>query len=395
MDGMPSKPAFDTLPGHRAAMLGPLIDSHRDAVEANRRLPPPLLDALHGAGLFRMLLPKPYGGEETTPAQFFTAIEAAARHDASVAWCLCQANGCAMTAAYLSPDVANEIWGNDPHAVLAWGPGKAEAVQADGGFVVSGNLMFASGGRHATWLGAHTPVKTADGETVLTGADKPEIRTFLMPAADIEMEDIWNVIGLRGTASDGYKLENKFVPTGYTTFRDDPSVRTYSAPLYHYPAMTMYATGFAGVALGIAQGFLGDFLQFAQGKVPRMAKSTVANSPVAQAETATASARIMASRALLMQETEQVWAETLASGGLSPAGRARIRLASTFAIHEAKGAVNALYDLAGADAIFASGPFERRFRDIHTVTQQLQGRKTHMQSVGAWLMGHEADLNVM
>ena len=96
-----------------------------------------------------------------------------------------------------------------------------------------------------------------------------------------------------------------------------------------------------------------------------------------------------------MQETEQVWAETLASGSLSPVGRARIRLASTFAIHEAKEAVNALYDLAGADAIFASGPFERRFRDIHTVTQQLQGRKTHMQSVGAWLMGHEPDLNVL
>ncbi len=392
---MTSKRAFDTPPEHRAALLGSLIDSNKDVVESDRRLPPHLLDALHDAGLFRMLLPKPYGGEEATPAQFLAAIEAAARHDASVAWCLCQANGCAMTAAYLASDVANEIWGNDPRAVLAWGPGKAEAVQTEDGFTVSGNLMFASGGRHATWLGAHTPVKSANGDTVLNSAGKPELRTFLLPAADIEMEDIWNVIGLRGTASDGYKLENKFVPTAYTTLRDDPRVRTYSAPLYRYPAMTMYATGFAGVALGIAQGFLGDFLQFAQGKVPRMANSTVANSPVAQAETATASARIMASRALLMQETEQVWAETLASGSLSPVGRARIRLASTFAIHEAKEAVNALYDLAGADAIFASGPFERRFRDIHTVTQQLQGRKTHMQSVGAWLMGHEPDLNVL
>ena len=395
MDGMTSKPAFDAPPARRAAQLGALIVSHRDAIDVDRRLPAPLLGALHDAGLFRMLLPKPYGGEEAKPAQFFAAIEAAARHDASVAWCLCQANGCAMTAAYLSPDIANEIWGKDPRAVLAWGPGKAEAAQADGGYAVSGELMFASGGRHATWLGAHTPVKTANGEPVLNSSGKPEIRTFLMPASEIEMKDIWNVIGLRGTASDGYQLENKFVPEAYTTFRDDPDKRTYSAPLYHYPAMTMYATGFAGVALGIAQGFLGDFLQFAQGKTPRMAKSTVANSPVAQAETAAASARIMASRALLMQETEQVWAETLEIGGLSAAGRARIRLASTFAIHEAKGAVNALYDLAGADAIFASGPFERRFRDIHTVTQQLQGRKSHLQSVGAWLMGHEPDLNVM
>ncbi len=392
---MTKKPAFDAPPAQRAAMLGALIDAHRNQIEADRRLPPELLAALHDAGLFRMLLPQPYGGEETSPPAFFAAIEAIARHDASTAWCLCQGNGCAMAAAYVSPDVANEIWGKDPHAVLAWGPGKAEAVQTDGGYAVSGNLMFASGGRHATWLGAHTSVKTADGEIVRTPAGKPEIRTFLMPASEIEMEDIWDVIGLRGTASDGYKLDAKFVPSAFTTSRDDADARQYSAPLYHYPSMTMFATGFAGVALGIAQGFLGDFLQFAQGKTPRLAKSTIANNPVAQAETATASARIMASRALLVQETEQVWAETLQAGALSSAGRARIRLASTFAIHEAKGAVNALYDLAGADAIFASGPFERRFRDIHTVTQQLQGRKTHLQSVGAWLMGHEADLNVM
>lgn len=395
MDGMTPKPAFDQSPAHRVAALGPLIDANRDAIERDRRLPKSLLDGLHGAGLFRLLLPKPYGGEETPPAQFFAAIEAAARHDASVAWCLCQANGCAMTAAYLAPEVAKEIWGQDPRAVLAWGPGKAEAVVSDDGYRVSGRLMFASGGRHATWLGAHTPVKSTDGAPVLGPDGEPEIRTFLVRASEIEMQDIWDVIGLRGTASDAYLLDDAFVPPSHTTLRDDASVRVYEAPIYQYPAMTMFATGFAGVALGIAQGFLGDFLQFAQGKTPRMAKSTVADSPVAQAETATASARIMASRALLMQETEQVWAETLQTGQLSSAGRARIRLASTFAIHEAKGAVNALYDLAGADAIFASGPFERRFRDIHTVTQQLQGRKTHLQSIGAWLMGHEPDMSVM
>lgn len=395
MNGMTTPGPFDQLPVARATALGGLINAHADSIDAERRLPEALLDSLHDAALFRMLLPKPFGGEEATPPQFFAAIEAIARHDASVAWCLCQANGCAMTAAYLDPAISAEIWGIDPRAALAWGPGRASAVTADDGYQVSGRLMFASGGRHATWLGAHTQVKHANGKTVLDEDGKPELRTFLMPASDIEMDDIWHVIGLRGTASDAFTLDAKYVPKTHTTIRDDERAKVYEAPLYLYPSMTIYATGFAAVALGIAQGFLGEFLDFAQGKRPRLSKTTVADSPVAQAETAIASARIMASRALLVQETEQVWAETLQSGALSSAGRARIRLASTFAIHEAKAAVDALYDLAGADAIFTSGPFERRFRDMHTVTQQLQGRKTHMQSVGAWLMGHEADLSVM
>ncbi|MGZ0190576.1 MAG: acyl-CoA dehydrogenase family protein, partial [Alphaproteobacteria bacterium] len=135
-----------------------------------------------------------------------------------------------------------------------------------------------------------------------------------------------------------------FVPAERTTLRDDPDGRKIEAPLYNFPAMSMFALGFGSVALGIAQGFLGDFLAFAQGKRPRLAKSTIADSQVAQAETALASARIMASRAFLHQEAEQVWAETQASGVLSVTGRARIRLASTFAIHEAKAAVDALYD---------------------------------------------------
>ncbi len=395
MDGAKGPRRFETPPGERAAAIADVIDAHADALEATQRMSAELLDALHEQALFRMLLPKPYGGEEANPVAFMEAIETLARHDASVAWCVCQANGCAMTAAYLAPATADLIWGKDPRAVVAWGPGRSAAVETEGGYLLSGSLMFASGGRHATWLGAHSPVKTPEGAGRKAADGRPVLATLLFPASSVAMQEIWDVIGLRGTASDGYDVDKLFVPAALTTARDDEAARTYRAPLYHYPSMSLFSMGFASVALGIAQGFLGDFLGFAQGKTPRLSKSTIADSPVAQSETALASARIMAARAFLRQEASQVWAETLANDRLSIAGRARIRLATTFAIHEAKAAVDGLYDLAGADAIFASRPFERRFRDIHTVTQQLQGRKTHFQSVGAWLMGRDPDLSVM
>jgi len=395
MDGRIDPSVFKTPAPARAVAAGPVIDANLEELDRTRRLPPAVLDALHGQGMFRMLLPGKFGGEEVEPLDFMSAIEAVARHDASVAWCLCQGNGCAMTAAYLDDEIADRIWGADPRGVVAWGPGRASAVKAEGGYRFSGSLMFASGGRHATWLGAHSGVKDASGELVLGPDGKPEMRTFLFPADTIEMRDVWDVIGLRATASDAYDLDDVFVPEAHSTLRDHPAARMSDRPLYLLPSMSLYALGFSSLALGIAQGFLADFLAFAHGKTPRLAKSTVAQSPVAQSETAQAAVRISSARAFLRQEADQVWKETVGAGELSIAGRARIRLASTFAIHEAKDAVDALYDLAGVDAIFQSGPFERRFRDIHTVTQQLQGRKTHFQSIGAWMMGQDADLNIM
>lgn len=395
MDAAAAGRIFEVSPAARVEAIGDAIADHADRIESERRLPEAVLDALHGQALFRMLLPKPFGGEEASPVDFMAAIEGLARRDASVAWCICQANGCAMTAAYLAPEVSDEIWGRNPRAAVAWGPGKSQAVEVDGGYRLTGSLMFASGGRHATWLGVHSPVTTAAGELSRGPDGRTDIRTFLLPADSIDMRDMWDVIGLRGTASDGYRIDDVFVPAAHTALRDDPRDRVYESPVYLYPAMSYYAVGFGAVALGIAQGFLGEFLQFAQGKTPRLAKTTVAENGVAQSETALAAARIMAARAFLKQESAEVWAETCAAGELSVPGRARIRLAATYAIHEAKAAVDALYDLAGASAIFRSSPFERRFRDIHTVTQQLQGRKTHFQSVGAWMMGKDADLSVM
>jgi alkylation response protein AidB-like acyl-CoA dehydrogenase len=90
-----------------------------------------------------------------------------------------------------------------------------------------------------------------------------------------------------------------------------------------------------------------------------------------------------------------IWQEVVATKAVSIANRMRIRLASTFAIHDAKAAADTAYELAGATAIFVSNDFERRFRDMHTVTQQQQGRKAHLQTVGAFLLGLPPDLDIV
>ncbi len=103
----------------RADALRPAVEAASNDIEETRRLPPALLDKLHEAGLFRLLLPRSSDGIETDPVTFFHVIETIARGDASTAWCLSQAGGCAMSAAYLDLPVARAIFGDDPRAVLA------------------------------------------------------------------------------------------------------------------------------------------------------------------------------------------------------------------------------------------------------------------------------------
>jgi alkylation response protein AidB-like acyl-CoA dehydrogenase len=379
----------------RVATLAPAIEAAAPESERRRRLPDSLMAKLHEAGLFRLLLPRDFAGAEIALSAFFQVIEELAKHDASTAWCVCQNNGCAAMAAYLEPAVAEAIWGRDPRAVLAWGPGKAEARAVDGGYSVSARCTYVSGGRHANWFGAHCTVFERDGSVRRRADGGPELRTVLFPAHLAPMTDNWDVIGLRGTGSDAFEVKDLFVPEDHTGVREWGPDRRAGAPLYQFSFMGIYAIGFAAVALGIARAFIDAFLALAPEKLPRVAQYTLRDNPVVHDEVARAEARISAGRAFIQMETERVWGEVVAAGEITVPQRMRIRLAGTHAIHEAKSALDTLYETAGTSAIFAATPFERRFRDMHTVVQQIQGRKANFQTVGAWMLGHPADFAVI
>jgi alkylation response protein AidB-like acyl-CoA dehydrogenase len=377
----------------RAEALRPAVEAASNQIEETRRLPPALLDKLHEARLFRLLLPRSSDGIETDPVTFFHVIETIARGDASTAWCLSQAGGCAMSAAYLDLPVARAIFGDDPRAVLAWGPGpKVKAVECEGGYRVTGVWAFASGGRHATWLGAHCPIFKADGSPRLDENGRQQERTMLVRTGDVQWTDIWNTVGLRGTASDQFALDDFFVRADHSITRDFERECREAGPLYRMGAGTCYQVGFAGVACGIARGALDCFLDVARNKVPRGLKSPLRDNAVVQSSLAQAEVNLRAARAFVLQSMAAIWKDLSAGNTITVEQRITIRMAATNAIHKAKDAVDFAYNAAGATAIFENHPLERRFRDIHTVTQQLQGRLSHFETVGAWMMGADADL---
>src|SRR3977135_3838018 len=121
----------------RARALAPLITAQAARIEQEREIAPEVLAALHDAQLFRMLIPKSCDGWEVEPATFMQAIEELAKADGSTAWCVAQASGCSMAAAYVEPEVAREIFG-DARAGRAWGAGGREPQGGGGRWRLSG-----------------------------------------------------------------------------------------------------------------------------------------------------------------------------------------------------------------------------------------------------------------
>jgi alkylation response protein AidB-like acyl-CoA dehydrogenase len=373
----------------RARAFVPELAAAAPEIERQRELPEPVVAAMVERGFFRMLLPRSLGGAELLPAPYVRVVEEIAKGDASAAWCLNQGAGCSMTAAYLDPAAAREVFGG-PRGILAWGPGPGKARIVEGGYRVTATWSFASGSHNASWLGCHVPIYAENGMQLLHRDGSPVIRTPIFPKSCAEMTDIWHVMGLRGNGSDKYSVTDLLVPEAFVAARDD-STRREDGVLYRFSSLQLYASGFAGVAMGIARSALDAFIELARDKVPFRGKATLRDNNVVQSEVAQAEARLRAARDLLYRSLEEITGEVERSGHITLDQRMVIRLASTFAIHQSMSVVDMAYHAAGSTAIFEENPFERRFRDIHTVSQQVQGRQEHFETVGQYLLGLAPD----
>jgi indole-3-acetate monooxygenase len=373
----------------RAKALAPLLKAAAGEIEEQRQLPEGVVEALIEGGFFRLLLPRSLGGAELHPLKYVQVLEEIAKAEPSTAWSLGQNSGCSMSAPYLDPAVAREIFG-PRRGILAWGPelpGAGRGVVVAGGIRVTGRWGFATGSRHATWLGAHVPLFSADGHPYCSPDGRPAVRTALFPKASAEIIDNWQVIGLRGTGSDSYAVEDLFVPQEFTLARDNPAERREPGLLYKFTSGMVYAMGFSNVSLGIARGVLEAFVELARDKIPRGARNPLRHNNVVQSEVAQCEAKLRSSSAYVRSTLREMWDEAERNGDFAPEQHAKLRLAATWTIRQSRDVVATIYAAAGATAIFNENPFERRFRDMHAGSQQGQGRPVHFETVGQILLG--------
>jgi alkylation response protein AidB-like acyl-CoA dehydrogenase len=306
--------------------------------------------------------------------------------------------------------VAREIFG-EANSAFTWGFAGAQACRAvpvQGGWIVNGTWTFASGNRICQWLGGHSQLCDEEGKPLFRADGRPLERTMLFPRSSADVrEDLWDVIGLIGTGSDTYSVTDLFVPEKYSVVprgigRDqqlpegstaDPEPeRREDGILYKHSIQAAHQIALSSVAIGIARATLDAFIALAKEKSPSSAIRPLRDDTWIHARVAQADAKISAASAWLNQLLREAWRECSTIGLVSFPLRVKIRTASTHQINEARDVVDMIYSEAGATAIFRSNPFERRFRDMHTVSQQVQGSIARMQSAGQYYVGSSPQL---
>jgi len=369
-----------------ALNLVPRIRAMRDELETARQVPPSLAHALAEAGLFQLHLPGSMGGPELPPLTTFRVIEEISKVDGSIGWCTMIANGACFFASRLRAEVGRELFGQPPDARIAGSlrpEGKAYPV--DGGFRIQGRWDFASGIDHARWLLCTCTVM--DGDTPrLTTASTPELRYLLVPANVATIEDTWSVVGMCGTGSHDFIVDDVFVPTPHTfSFTEAP----YEAGALYHPRLLLVVawTDTVGNALGMARGAIDACIELATYRSSTSAPTLLRDRPLVQARIGQAEAILNAARAYVVSAVGEAW-EAVCAGVPDPSREiAQARLAVTHGMHEAVRVVDLVFHAAGTNALYRKYPLERYFRDVHAAVQHAAGLPIHYESAGRVLLG--------
>ncbi|WP_369030234.1 MULTISPECIES: acyl-CoA dehydrogenase family protein [Streptomyces] len=364
--------------------IAPVIEKWREEGERQRFSPVPVFEALRDAGFPRMLVSHGLGGSQVTLETGSQALQALSRLDPAVAWQMGVQAAIGRLSDYLPEPVARELFRDQDGLVIgSVNPtGLAEAV--DGGYRLSGRWGFASGSAHATWLVC--AARITDGGTPRLTEQGPEIRMLFVPRHAVRMLDNWRTLGLRGTGSEDYEVEDVFVADAYTVAQRDMFLAPPARPSRGY-GISYYDFGLFGsssTVLGAARGALHEFQRLAVAKRPMAGTTTLAASHTVQERYARAEAQVRAARLLL---ADAAWhAERLGEVG-GDALSATVRLAAATVAEQCCQAIDSLFTVAGTSSLYASSLLERYFRDAHSAAKHITLSPTNVEMTGQYLLG--------
>ena len=195
--------------------MGPLILNKQEEIEQQRRLPPEIVDALKEAGVFRMTIPKDFGGLELDPIEQLRIIEQLAWFDASVGWCVMIGCDGGLYTGFLNQEIAKNVFKNIDTVTASALTATGKATITDQGYQISGRWPFVSGCQHSDWFLLGCKVYVGDEQQCLPNGT-PKTLQCLVPATDVQILDTWNSTGLRGSGSHDVTVTSVSVPTGRT-----------------------------------------------------------------------------------------------------------------------------------------------------------------------------------
>jgi indole-3-acetate monooxygenase len=356
-----------------AERMRALVDAHGAAADREGRIAEPVVDALHASGALALFTPRELGGAEMSPRRAMDLIRVLSHADPSVGW-VTMAVGMAtgLAGAFLDRDTADALFATPRLGIAGQGTRAGQAVPVRGGHLVSGAWSFASGIKHATHL--HTAA--TDTDTGLT-------RFFIVPVAEVTLLDNWDVLGLRGTGSIDYTLQDVFVPgnLSYPSLSTEPVT---GGDLYRIGIGNFASINHGAWAVGVGRRLLDELSAAVRAKAGR--PGALAGSTAFHEQYAAAEVRLRAAAALLHEVWEEIEA-TLARGEAIPL---RLQTLNRAALNNATWSMHAVaqfvYTSSGTEGL-RDGTIQRLFRDAHAGTQHVSSAPVIMQSAGRELAG--------
>ena len=368
-----------------AHRLEPLIREHAAALEQGS-IPPPLVEALYDAGVFKAMLPREVGGLEAEPVEWLRMIEEFARINASVGWMAFIQSGVGLT--FLDPERFERFrLRGGGRLILAMSLGRlgGTAVRAEGGYRISGRWPFASGSPYATWLGGMSVVCDSAGAPVLDANGQPQRLLAIWPAGQARIIDTWDGLGLRGTGSGDIEIADLFVPD------DQVNPGFYGPPAYDralFRIKEMPEVGHGAHALGIASAALESFVEAVNSKpVPGSARHmAMGHMQAHQIAFARADVLVRAARTLLHETVRAAYEDAMVNKELAIELRVRLREANIFSVRAAKEAVGLIFEMAGSSAVYRGRVIEQAFRDINTAANHTNYVESAYSSIGSYFL---------
>lgn len=332
-----------------------------EQAERLRRLPSATLAEFRQTDLFRLLLPARFGGLQGSFPELLEPVRRMAHGCASSAWTLGFYALHNWMLSLFDLRLQEEVFAAGP--VLAPAPlaPTGHGSPADGGVRLTGRWSWATGAMDADWVAVGALVERPDGIT-------PAL--VVLPADQVEVDDVWHTAGMRGTGSHDVVITDVFVPEHRIASVADiyggtaPGAAAHGAATYRWPLVPALALTAAMPVLGAAERVAELFAERLSSRVLPYSGAAQKDQPAAQIRLADATVRLRALRALIAETATGI--DELVAGGerVRRSVRADARLAAAHTVQECRAIIADLLGAAGASAHFLSNPLQRAKRDV-------------------------------
>lgn len=356
---------------HPSSLLKPewvkTIRTEAFAAEEAGMLQAGQLELIYEQQWFKMLVPKAYGGLELDlPAQI-RLEEALSWADGSLGWVVTLCAGACWFGGFINADASQEIFINPKACLAGSGASTGTADRVDGGYILNGHWKYASGVKHATHFTTNCIIRE-DGETVLNPDGTPLVLSFVVDAAMANLVPAWKYVGMMGTGSHAFTLENVRVPAN-RSFKIIPEATVVDTPLYRYPFLQLAEATLAANMSGMALHFVDLCGPIFEQKLDESRRMNETNKIVLMDDYQEVKNNLQTLRNQFYDAVDASWYAGLEEQTIPVDALNSVSHTSRLLARAARESVDLLYPYCGLQAAAPDTEINQVWRDLHTASQ--------------------------